>query len=253
MQTSTKVLGEFFKRFNPNVKVFENQLAELPPPRNFAEEKAQNKPVNIFFGALNRDRDAGELMPILNKIAAEYGDKIAFNIISRQALFDKLECKNKNYIGDKSKYDGQFVSYNLYQQTLRNSDIALLPLMDNMFNRAKSDLKYIECAGNGTVALASPTVYSDTIKEGDTGFIYHDLDEFYAKLKMLIDNADMRYKVAKNAYNYVKNNRLLYQHYEERINWYNEMCDRLPELDAETRKRLEILKTKGVSAFGGWN
>ena len=58
--------------------------------------------------------------------------------------------------------------------------------------------------------------------------------------------------MAKNAYNYVKRNRLLSQHYEERINWYNELYDRLPELNAEVHKRLEILSTKGVSAFGGF-
>ena len=252
IQTSTKPLAELFRQFNPNVKVFENQLSELPPHRDFKAEIASHQPTVIFFGALNRDRDFYELLPAINKIAAEYGDNILFKVIAKTALFETIETPNKVFIGKKEIYDGQYVPYNIYEQELRSSHISLLPLKDNIFNRSKSDLKFIECAGNGSVVLASPTVYSNTVKDGETGFIYHDVNEFYNKLKLLINNSQKRCEVAEKAYDYVKHNRLLSQHYEERWDWYNELIARLPELNAETQKRIEILKDKGYEAFGGF-
>ena len=252
VQTSTKALADFFKQFNPNVRIFENQLSELPPARDYAAEIARNEPVTIFFGALNRDKDFYDLLPAVNRIAAEYGDNVAFKVIARTKLFDSIESKNKTYVGRKEVYDGQYVPYEVYEQALRTTHIALLPLRDNIFNRSKSDLKFIECAGNGSVALASPTVYSNTIKDGETGFIYQDVNDFYNKLKLLINNHNKRREMAEKAYDYVKHNRLLSQHYEERWDWYNELLARLPELNAETYKRIELLKTKGLSAFGGF-
>lgn len=240
VQTSTEYLAEFFRQFNPNVRVFANQLRRILPPRDFDEEfQNSERPVTIFFGALNRDEEFISLLPVLNKFAKEYGNKIAFKIIARQKLFDALESDNKIFVGNPNYYDGQLAPYNQYEEALRTSDIALLPLADNEFNRAKSDLKFIECAGCGAVALASPVVYESTIKDGETGFIFRDERDFAFKLKILIDNREKRRSVAEAAYKYVKRNRLLSQHYEERLDWYRELLARLPELHEETQARID--------------
>ena len=237
VQTSTKFLADFLGQYNPHVKIFPNQLRRLLPPRNFDAEK--NRPVTIFFGALNRDKEFNELLPILNQFAKDYGKKIAFKILARQQHFNALQAENKILIGDPAQYDAQFVPYARYEDALKTSDIALLPLNDNIFNRAKSDLKFIECANSGAVALASPVVYSDVIKDGENGFIFKDLKDFSNKLKMLIESPAKRREVAENAYNYVKYNRLMSQHYEERLNWYFELLARLPELTKEAQARIE--------------
>ena len=49
-----------------------------------------------------------------------------------------------------------------YPALLHNFDIGLVPLVDNRFNRAKSDLKVLELAASGIPAIASPCAYSDT-------------------------------------------------------------------------------------------
>ena len=244
IQTSTEYLAERLRKFNPNVKVFANQLRKIAPLRDFKEESEKNEPVQIFFGAVNRDRDFLDILPILNKFAQDYGDKINFKIIANKELFEALETKNKVLIGDPKFYNGQFVALDKYEQTLQESDIALLPLLDNEFNRSKSDLKFIECAGNGAAVLASSTVYPQTVKDGENGFIFKDHDEFAEKLKVLIDNKEKRYEIATAAYNYVKNNRLLSQHYEERLDWYRELLAKLPELNAEAQARIDKVAPK---------
>ena len=244
VQTSTKYLADFLSEYNPIVKIFPNQLRRLLPERNFAEENKNSKPATIFFGALNRDKEFNELLPILNQFAREYGNKICFKILARKNLFDSLQTENKILIGDPNQYDAQFVPYARYEEALQTSDIALLPLHDNIFNRAKSDLKFIEAANCGATCLASPTVYSEVLKDGENGFIFNDLKDFSDKLKILIDNSETRQKFSKNAYEYVKHNRLMSQHYEERLNWYFELLAKLPELKKAAFARMEKLAEK---------
>ena len=237
IQTSTEYLADYLRQFNPHVKVFDNHLRKIEPLRDF--KKQENSQIQIFFGALNRDEEFKAILPILNKFAQDYGDKINFKILANKEHFDALETKNKVLVGRPDFYNGQFVPYEQYLETLRASDIALLPLIDNEFNRSKSDLKFIECASCGAVVLASPVAYSKTVKDGKNGFIYKNEKEFAQKLKLLIEEKEKRYEVATAAYNYVKNNRLLSQHYEERLDWYFELLAKLDELNAETQARID--------------
>lgn len=239
VQTTTEYLADYLRQYNPNVKVFANHLKHLLPLRDF--DKPLDRPVTIFFGALNRDKDFNEILPIINQFAAEYGDKLAFKVIAKTGLFESIESKNKTLLGDPNYYDGQFIPYERYEEELRGADIALLPLLDNKFNRGKSDLKFVECAGCGAVALASPVAYSKSIDDGKTGLIFYDTTDFANKLRLLIDNPDKRREIATAAYEYVKHNRLLSQHYEERLDWYLELLAKLPELNAETQARIDKL------------
>lgn len=238
IQTSTSYLADLLREYNPHVKIFANHLRRLPPPRNFDEEYKGKRQTTIFFGALNRDGDFMELVPILNRFAKQYGNKLSFKILARENLFNALETENKTYVGDLKQWDGQFISYEDYEAAIRSSDIALLPLRDNEFNRAKSDLKFIESAANGAAVLASPVVYSSVVKDGMNGFIYHNGREFINKLNLLIRNKNLRRKVAEEAYSYVKRERLMSQHYEERLDWYRELLAKLPELTAEAEARI---------------
>ncbi len=54
-----------------------------------------------------------------------------------------------------------------------------MPLDDTPFNRAKSDLKFIEAGACRVASLASYVVYRDSIAHGETGLIFNDPDEFH--------------------------------------------------------------------------
>lgn len=245
VQTSTEYLANYLREFNPNVKVFANHIRRIQSPRNYTKESNQkDRPVTIFFGALNRDEDFAEILPVINDVAKTYGKKILFKIVAKQELFNSIQSPNKILLGKPEVYDGQYITYEEYEEALHTSDIALLPLLDTEFNRSKSDLKFVESASAGAVVLASPVAYSKVIKDGENGFIFRDTKEFDNKLRTLIFNKKLRREVAENAYNYVKHNRLMSQHYEERIDWYLELLAKLPELNEEVHKRLEKLAPK---------
>ena len=211
---------------NPHVKVFKNQVASLPPRREYPDDG----PVTLFFGALNREADWTAIIPALNRILADRGDSLRIQVVHDWGFYDAIETEFKSF--------ESFCAYDKYITLLRTADISILPLNPTPFNLCKSDLKFIESAAHGTVTLASPTIYGDTIRPGETGLIFESPEDFEEKLIQLIDDRAMRLTIASNAYRYVAENRMLSQHYRERHAWYCEMLDRLPDLNRELRERV---------------
>jgi glycosyltransferase involved in cell wall biosynthesis len=228
VQTSTEPLAKILRQYNPNVAVFANQLAILPPPRTYSEDT-----VTIFFGAINREKDWQPIMAALNRVLVAHKHRIRVKVIHDRLFFDSLEIEHKEF--------ESFCSYERYQEIMYSCDIAILPLVSNPINEMKSDLKFLECAARGVAVLASPTVYENSIIEGETGLIYRYEKEFENKLNLLISDAQTCRKIAGNAYEWVRDNRLLCGHYRQRRDWYLQMLDELPRLNAELRDRLPEL------------
>lgn len=228
VQTSTEPLAEFLHQYNPNVAVFPNQLARITSQHEHIF--SHNNYLSIFFGAVNREEDWQELIPIINQILSDDPNQIRVKVIHDHLFFESLNIANKEFY--------PFCSYDKYLEILASCNLALLPLKENQINQMKSDLKFVECAGNGVTVIASPTVYQNSIIDGETGLIYDSLEDFAAKLRLLISDRKIRQKLAINAYNWVKNNRLLCQHYRQRRDWYLQMRDQLPRLNQELRNRV---------------
>ena len=234
VQTSTQYLADVLREFNPHIYLFENQLASLPERRIY---NMKNERVTIFFGALNRRPDWEPLMPAINAAIRRYGDRLHFHVISDHAFYEALETEEKDFAGGVR--DASIVApYERYTAALHDADIALLPLRDTEFNRAKSDLKFIEAAGHGAVALASPTVYAETMRDGETGLIFRSPEEFAEKLDLLIERADLRRTLAEHAYRYVAEHRLLEYHLDNYISAYQEMLARREEFERDRRARI---------------
>ena len=234
VQTSTQYLADFLHEFNPYVYLFENQLEALPERRKY---NMQNNRVTIFFGAFNRRPDWEPLMPAINNAIRRHGDRLYFRVVSDHGFYQALQTEAKEFTGGTQ--DGDIVvPYEMYTAALHASDIALLPLNDTDFNRAKSDLKFIESAGHGATVLASPTVYAGTVHDGETGLIFRSPKEFAQKLDLLIRRADLRRTLAENAYRYVAEHRLLDQHIDDYIHAYREMFERREELERARLQRV---------------
>jgi glycosyltransferase involved in cell wall biosynthesis len=229
VQTSTEALAERLRDFNPNVVVFKNHLAVLPPPR----ESYDQTRVTLFFGALDRERDWEPLMPALNRVLAKYPGKVAVQVLHDRGFFEAVTTPHKEFV--------PFCEFERYQATLRGCDIALLPLRDTPINRTKSDLKFLEAAGHGVVVLASPVVYECSVVDGVTGFLYRSEQDFEDRLTLLIEQPRLRRDLARRAYAWVGRERLHFRHYRERYHWYQEMRDRLALLTEGVRSRVPEL------------
>lgn len=83
-------------------------------------------------------------------------------------------------------------------------DIGLAPAMDNLFNRAKSNLRWLEYSMNETATIASPVPAYKEIEDGVTGVFAMEKTDWYEAITDLINNEEKRKKIGKNAKKVVK-------------------------------------------------
>jgi hypothetical protein len=80
-------------------------------------------------------------------------------------------------------------------------DICIAPLeVGNRFCEAKSELKFFEAALVGVPTVASPThPYRQVIRHGENGFLATDAESWRRCLSLLIENAELRNRIAEAA------------------------------------------------------
>ncbi|WP_419728601.1 glycosyltransferase [Lichenicola sp.] len=85
---------------------------------------------------------------------------------------------------------------------LARFDVSLCPLQpDNPFCEAKSELKYFESALAGVCVVASPTgPFRRAVQDGVTGFLADDADSWERLLLQLVEQPELRRRIARNAY-----------------------------------------------------
>lgn len=98
-----------------------------------------------------------------------------------------------------------------YPKMIAQFDIGIAPLEDTDFNRAKSNIKFLEYASCGVAVVASDVEpYTATIINGETGYLCKTrgalFADWYKKLKKLIESKELRLTMGANAKKYVKEN-----------------------------------------------
>jgi glycosyltransferase involved in cell wall biosynthesis len=232
VQTSTKVLADVLRPRNPEVRVFPNAIRALPDIRNFADPSA----LTLFFGALNRQRDWVPLMPSLNAIAARVGARLKFCVVHDQGFFDALQTPHKTFTPT--------CDYETYMRLLGESEISLMPLLDDAFNRAKSDLKFIEAGACRVASLASHVAYADSIEDGRTGLLFHDPSEFAERLLRLVAMPDLARALGDAARAHVAQERMLAYQVAARIAWYRDLWRRRAALTEALEARLAAMQSE---------
>ncbi len=230
VQTSTPALAEALVQENPELAVFPNGVFELPPVRNFQDMDH----LTLFFGALNRQKDWAPLMPVLNEVARAVGDRLRFRVVFDEAFFNALETPHKSF-------EPAMVDYASYMRELGAADISFMPLADNAFNRAKSDLKFIEAGAVRVAALASHVVYGGSIQDGKTGVLFRDPAELRAALLRLLAYPEATRRIADGARAYVAQNRMLAYQVAARADWYRALWARRAELNEALKLRVPEL------------
>jgi len=110
-------------------------------------------------------------------------------------------------------------------------DIAIVPLINDKFNRGKSNLKWLENSIYKTPSVLSPVVYSETVKDGVTGLIAKTPKDFIKLVSKLVDDKDLRKKIGENAFKEVKANYDIRDHYKEWLDLYAEKLQRKDRLE----------------------
>jgi glycosyltransferase involved in cell wall biosynthesis len=154
---------------------------------------------------------------VMKRLFEKYGNKIVF---VQQGDLSEL---SKVFPPEQMEFH-QFIDLNIYPLKIAslNLDIGICPLVDDEFNKHKSQLKWSEYASLKVPAVCSDLDPYSCVEEGKTGFLAKTEDEFVEKLSRLIESKELREEIGQNAYdknysdfNLEKNAHLWVKFYED--------------------------------------
>jgi len=202
---TTPNLAKYFKDVigQPNVYVFPNTIV----PEHFEDIQAIRKDDSIrilWQGGMSHWVDWYPLRDALATICQKYPN-IKF------VIFGEWFKWIHEAIPDHMVEHHPWVEYDAYKlkRGLLNIDINLCPLAKDVFNSGKSAIKWYEASiwEEPEATLASNFGPYKEIKDGETGLLYDTPEEFVQKLSLLIEDADLRHRVAAGARRWVLENR----------------------------------------------
>lgn len=184
-----------------------------------------NKPVRDYIvigwqGGDSHYNDIRTVFPVLKKIKSIYGDKVKFRFMG--ADFRRMY----------SEVDGEFREWiepgDFFEEFSKDVfDIGIIPLLDTEFNRAKSNIKWLEYSYYNIPSVVSYVPpYSDDGHHGKNILFYKTDEEMFSAIKKLIDDPIYRFRLAHEARQYVLKN------YDIRTychKWYDLYVNKLDE------------------------
>lgn len=197
--TTTDILNKTLSKINPNVATLPNLVDfELYP-----QVEHVKKEIRIGWqGGSSHYEDLWLVAPAIKKILKKYdntkfvfwGDLRMYGLF-RDIPIERIECH-------------QWVKHICYPYKLAclNIDIGLCPLLDNEFNRNKSEIKYFEYSVMKAATVASNIPpYAPCIKHGEDGLLVGE-NEWFEAIESLILDENKRKKMGENAFENVHNN-----------------------------------------------
>jgi GT2 family glycosyltransferase/glycosyltransferase involved in cell wall biosynthesis/Flp pilus assembly protein TadD len=193
---STDGLRESLLAYNRNITTIHNHLdaSIFPAPK----PKPLDGPCRIgYAGGWTHENDFQQVLPAIQKIRSEYKGGVSL------VFFWYIP---EIYRGDPGiEHLGSTVDIHEFGRRLNQAtlDIGLAPLVRNRFNEVKSDEKFLEYASQKIAGIYSGLAsYKESVVHGETGFIVEreDPDEWYEKIKYLIENPKIRIQVQEQAY-----------------------------------------------------
>ena len=161
----------------------------------------ESKTIKIgWFGGGTHDGDLRIIKNVVTTILNKYKN-VKFYILGG---VPDLFLKTKRVVNKHVWY-----MMHEYPKKLKNwdFDICLAPLRDSDFNRAKSNLRWLESSAMGIPAVVSRVgEFKRTVIDGKTGMLATEEKEWVDKLSLLIENKELRIKIGTNARKEIEKN-----------------------------------------------
>lgn len=194
---STPHLKKLYAAYNPNVHIVENTI-DTALWRN-PNKHAGDKVVIGWVGGGTHNEDHVMIQ------------KAVFEVLGKcqKAYFHYLSgCPMpKGYAHARIKWEEDFKSIDKYPKWVsrKGFDIGIAPLVDNEFNRGKSNLRWLEYSAMGIPTVAAPLIhFKQSIKHGKTGFLAGTHDQWVHYLTRLVSEPALRENIGGAARREVK-------------------------------------------------
>lgn len=167
--------------------------------------KNNNGKVKIVYYVNDGTRNMFDLYirPVFERLCELYRDKVALYFLAVHPDLSEYEDKLEIHYVSHMNFDA-FLKYIAEARF----DIGLAPLDNNGFSRYKYFNKYIEYTRAGIVGIYSDCpLYRQVIVDGYNGLLCDNIaDEWICAIEKLINDSELRVKMASNAQCYAKDN-----------------------------------------------
>ncbi len=215
-------LAEAMRVFNPHVTCVPNVHDEriwlekgnggFIRPRKMPDKRIKI----LYMGTRTHEHDLNLVRTAYDRIRHEYGKRVELEIVGgipdHVAGFGRL-LKPLN-IGPTSDAYCEFVDW--FRQT-NHWDFGIIPLELTPFNRKKSYIKFLDYAALGVPAICSDIEpYREVVRNGENGLLVpNDTLSWYNAMKILVDNPEMRERLAENAFRDLTEKHILWHRAED--------------------------------------
>ena len=187
---STDNICAYLRRWNPNVQCLPNYLNDRLWPAVEPCPPTSDCPVRVgYMGGHGHTLDLALIDSALEAVWARFGERVEFvfwGVEPPERLRGKVRVTQVR--PDLVSY-AEFAQYFARQQ----ADIFLAPLRDNLFNRCKSSLKFLEYAWLGVPGIYSRIVtYEGVVEDGVNGLLAGSREEWEDALAHLIEDPLLR-------------------------------------------------------------
>ncbi len=106
-------------------------------------------------------------------------------------------------------------------------DIIVAPLSNNLYNRCKSSIKYLE-ASSAKKPFVGQNIrqYQEVIKNGENGFLCDTAENWYTSLKKLIDDKALRKSIGEQAFETVKRDWTIQAHRKDYADFFISLLEK---------------------------
>lgn len=202
--TSTNQLQEELKKYQSTVLLNRNLASDelISISSQFLKDYSQVSDVvkiGYFSGSISHNENFELIKPAIKQLLKKYSN-VQLHIVG---ILD-IPKDMKPFGNQIVTHD--YVDWDKLPALISEVDINLAPLVDSIFNRAKSEIKWIEAALVKVPTVASKIgAFSDEVVDGETGLLATD-DEWFDKLESLVLSLELRQKLAESAYRAVLEN-----------------------------------------------
>ena len=202
--TSTNQLQEELKKYQSKVLLNRNLASDDLIAISSQHIKDYSQPSDIvkigyFSGSISHNENFELIKPAIKQLLTKYSN-VQLHIVG---ILD-IPKDMKPFGNQIVTHD--YVDWDKLPALISEVDINLAPLVDSIFNRAKSEIKWIEAALVKVPTVASKIgAFSDEVVDGETGLLATD-DEWFDKLESLVLSLELRQKLAESAYRAVLEN-----------------------------------------------
>jgi glycosyltransferase involved in cell wall biosynthesis len=180
-----KLIGDYARKFNDSVSVIPNFVdTDIYCP---AEKNGYAAPKIVWTGSVSTLQNLTTVANPLRRLQSEFDLPVRI-IANGETEIHGVKLEHRKWTPEAEV------------SNLRECDIGIVPLLDLEWNPWKFYLKTVQYMGVGLPVVARRIgSNSEVIEDGVNGFLVDTEDEWYDRLKLLIEDVDLRRRMGQAA------------------------------------------------------